>query len=323
MRIELETMLEIARDVLTIESRALECAAERLDAQFEQAVQLILNSKGRVVVTGMGKSGHIGSKIAATLASTGTASFFVHPGEASHGDLGMIQRDDCVLALSNSGETQEMLAILPLLKRYDIQLISMTGNARSTMARLSDAHIDAGVDKEACPLNLAPTASTTTALALGDALAVCLLRARGFSRDDFARSHPGGALGRRLLLRVGDVMQRDPLPLVAPHLPLSEALVAMTQGGFGVAVVVDAAQQLLGVFTDGDLRRCLDRGLVFQDSTVEAAMTHNPAYIEAEQLAAEALNLMDQRRIGALVVLQQHKVIGILGMHDLLRAGIG
>ena len=316
-------MLDTALRVLSIEAKAIEQAAQRLDDTFTLAIRILQACRGRVIVTGMGKSGHIGNKIAATLASTGTPAFFVHPGEASHGDLGMIQRQDCVLALSNSGETQELLTILPLLKRYGIKMIAMTGNPQSTMALLSDAHIHAGVDIEACPLNLAPTASTTTALALGDALAICLLEAREFSADDFARSHPGGALGRRLLLRVSDIMQTNAIPTVTPDAPLGEALVTMSRGGVGVAIVIDDKQRAIGIFTDGDLRRTLDKGLPLAHTSIADCMTPNPSTIAPEALAAAALHTMDTQCINALIVVDpQRLVLGVLSMHDLLRAGV-
>lgn len=283
-----------------------------------------MESRGRVVVSGLGKSGHVGRKIAATMASTGTPAYFVHAAEANHGDLGMITRDDILLALSNSGETVELLAILPLIKRQGGRVIAMTGNPRSTLAREADAHLDAGVDKEACPLNLAPTASTTCALALGDALAVALLEARGFREADFARSHPGGALGRRLLTHVSDVMRTaDTVPAVCPETSMAEALMQITRGGMGMTVVLDAAGAIQGIFTDGDLRRALDHVSDLRNTPVSVAMGRNPSTITADRLAAEAAELMEQRRINQLLVVDDHgQLCGALTMHDLMQAKV-
>ncbi len=316
--------LDLAREVLRIEARAVEALAQRLDANFERAVDLILQCRGRVVVSGMGKSGHIGSKIAATLASTGTPAFFMHPAEASHGDLGMITHDDVLLALSNSGESDELLAIVPVLKRMGAKLISFTGNADSMLARESDVHLDASVAQEACSLGLTPTASTTAALALGDALAVALLDARGFSAEDFARSHPGGALGRRLLVHVRDVMRSgDAIPRVAADASLSEALLEMTRKGLGMTGVVDASGKPIGIFTDGDLRRILEQGLDFRGASIMQTMHPDPRVIGPHQLAVEAVELMEERKInGLLVVDEAGKLIGALNMHDLLRAKV-
>lgn len=317
-------LLNLGRQVLEIERDALTALNARVDCTFSDAVETLLRCRGRVVVTGMGKSGHIGGKIAATLASTGSPAFFVHPGEASHGDLGMVTRDDAVLALSYSGETAELLVILPLIKRMGVPLIGMTGKPASTLARAADVHLDVSVEREACSLNLAPTASTTAALAMGDALAVTLLQARGFTPDDFARSHPGGTLGRRLLLRVSDLMHSgERLPRVAPEASLRDALLEMTRKGLGMTVVVDAEARALGVFTDGDLRRVLDAGIDVHRATIREVMTTGGKSIGAEQLAAEAVLLMERHQITALTVLDdQRHLLGVIHMHDLLRAGV-
>ena len=319
-----EHLLLLARQVLDIEAGALRALSDRLDTGFVDAVQLILACSGRVVVSGMGKSGHVGGKIAATLASTGTPAFFMHPGEASHGDLGMIAHDDVVLALSNSGESNEIVSIVPLIKRRGAKLIAMTGNPDSTLARESDAHLNASVDKEACPLNLAPTASTTAALALGDALAVALLDARGFSADDFARTHPGGSLGRRLLVHVRDVMHSgDALPKVDHEATLKAALFEMTQKGLGMTAVVDAAGKVAGLFTDGDLRRALEHALDLQHAEIADLMTPNPKTIRADELAVAAVEKMETLKInGLLVVDEDNTLVGALNMHDLLKAGV-
>ncbi len=319
-----EELLAQARRVLDIEADALRTMAGRLDRGFSDAVALILACRGRVVVSGMGKSGHVGGKIAATLASTGTPAFFMHPGEASHGDLGMIAPDDVVLALSNSGESGEIVSIVPLIKRRGAKLVAMTGNPASTLAREADAHLHTGVDKEACPLNLAPTASTTAALAMGDALAVALLDARGFSADDFARTHPGGSLGRRLLVHVRDVMHaNDALPRVGTDATLKAALFEMTQKGLGMTAVVDAGGKVAGLFTDGDLRRALERPLDLRQAMIADLMTHNPKTIRADALAVAAVEKMDTLKInGLLVVDADDTLVGALNMHDLLRAGV-
>ena len=319
-----EHLLALARQVLDIEADALRALSTRIDAGFAHAVHLILACTGRVVVSGMGKSGHVGSKIAATLASTGTPAFFMHPGEASHGDLGMITHNDVVLALSNSGESNEIVSIVPLIKRRGAKLIAMTGNPGSTMAREADVHLNAAVDKEACPLNLAPTASTTAALALGDALAVALLDARGFSADDFARTHPGGSLGRRLLIHVRDVMHSGAaLPRVDRDATLKAALFEMTQKGLGMTAVVDADGKVAGLFTDGDLRRALEHPLDLQQSKIDDLMTRNPKTIRADELAVAAVEKMDTLKInGLLVVDADNTLVGALNMHDLLKAGV-
>ncbi|QLG87032.1 KpsF/GutQ family sugar-phosphate isomerase [Chitinibacter bivalviorum] len=315
---------QTARRVLAMEAAAIEAIGARLDdGLFEQACQLVLACQGRVVVMGMGKSGHIARKIAATMASTGTPAIFVHPGEAAHGDLGMITRQDMVLILSNSGESDEVLAILPSLKRLAVPIISMTGAPQSTLAQEANVHLDAGVAEEACPLNLAPTASTTAALALGDALAVALLEARGFQADDFALSHPGGSLGRRLLVHVRDLMHAgDKLPVVQETMPLRDALLEISRKGLGMTAVVDAAGQLQGVYTDGDLRRTLDRDVDLRATKVSEVMTRNPATIEAQRLAAEAAAVMEGRRINGLLVLENGQLVGALNMHDLLKARV-
>ncbi|WP_373975988.1 KpsF/GutQ family sugar-phosphate isomerase [Chitinibacter sp. SCUT-21] len=312
------------RRVLAIEAAAIEAVATQLDqAQFNLACELILSCAGRVVVMGMGKSGHIARKIAATMASTGTPAMFVHPAEAAHGDLGMITRQDLVLALSNSGESDEVLAILPSLKRLAVPIISMTGNPNSTLAQQSKVHLYAGVTEEACPLNLAPTASTTVALALGDALAVALLEARGFQADDFALSHPGGSLGRKLLVHVRDLMHSgDALPVVQESMNLRDALLEISRKGMGMTAVVDAAGVLQGVYTDGDLRRTLDRDFDLRTTSVAQVMTRNPATIEAQRLAAEAAAVMEDKRINGLLVLDHGQLVGALNMHDLLRARV-
>ncbi|MDO9466437.1 MAG: KpsF/GutQ family sugar-phosphate isomerase [Thiobacillus sp.] len=319
-----EHVLTLARQVLDIEADALRVMASRLDAGFADAVTLMLACTGRVVVSGMGKSGHVGGKIAATLASTGTPAFFMHPGEASHGDLGMIAPNDVVLALSNSGESSEIVCIVPLIKRRGAKLVAMTGNPNSTLAREADAHLHAGVDKEACPLNLAPTASTTAALALGDALAVALLDARGFSADDFARTHPGGSLGRRLLVHVRDIMQSgDALPQVPLDASLKSALFEITQKGLGMTAVVDAAGRVAGVFTDGDLRRALEHTLDLQQARVADLMTLNPKTIRADELAVAAVEKMETLKINGLLVVDAHDtLVGALNMHALLKAGV-
>lgn len=313
-----------ARRTLQVEQQAIAALDAQLDADFDRACQLMLDCAGRVVVTGMGKSGHIAGKIAATLASTGTPAFFVHPGEASHGDLGMITPGDVVMALSNSGETGEVTALLPLLKRMGTPLVSMTGRPASTLARHADAHLNAAVAREACPLDLAPTASTTAALALGDALAVALLEARGFTAEDFALSHPGGSLGRRLLLKVGDLMHSgDRLPSVPLGSPLRDALLEITRQGLGFTCVVDERGLLAGVYTDGDLRRTLDQYADLRPLKVDDVMTRPGKRIAADVLAAEAVRVMEDNRITALAVVDdQGRPVGALHMHDLLLSGV-
>ncbi|SFC03973.1 arabinose-5-phosphate isomerase [Marinospirillum celere] len=316
--------LASAQRTLQLEIAALEEISRHLDTGFSQACELILKCSGRVVVTGMGKSGHIANKIAATLASTGTPAFFMHPGEASHGDLGMVTRSDLVLALSNSGETQEVTSLLPQLVRLGIPVVSITGAPNSTLAREASVHLNASISREACPLNLAPTSSTTAALALGDALAIALLEARGFGPDDFARSHPGGSLGRKLLLRVGDIMHKDSqIPWVTNTASLREALLEMTHKGLGFTCILDEQKKLLGVYTDGDLRRTLDQQMDFHQLQVTQVMTPGGKTIAPELLAAEAVHLMEENQINALPVTNaQGEVVGALNMHDLLKAGV-
>ena len=319
-----ETLLALAKDVLATEAKAVQAMADRLDSTFLDAVSIIQACNGRIVVTGIGKSGHIARKIAATLASTGTPAFFVHSAEASHGDLGMITADDAVIALSNSGESPELVAILPLLKRQGAKLIAMTGNMRSTLAREADVALDASVACEAGPLGLAPTSSTTAALALGDALALALLEARGFNADDFARAHPGGSLGRKLLVRVTDVMhQGDALPKVPVQAALSEALLEMSRKRLGMTAIVKDDGTLAGLYTDGDLRRTLEKGIDIRTATVAEVMTRNPHTIQADKLAAEALQYMDKFRINGLLALDERgRVVGAFNLHDLFRAGV-
>ena len=316
--------LELARRVLAIEADAVRALIARIDENFLAAVSLILERRGRVVVSGIGKSGHIARKVASTLASTGTPAYFVHPAEASHGDLGMIQAEDVFIGISHSGESDELLAIVPLIKRQGAKLIALTGSAQSTLAREADVHLDAGVAQEACPLNLAPTASTTAALALGDALAVALLDARGFSADDFARSHPGGALGRRLLTHVSDVMRRGAdVPRVPDKATLRQAVLEMSRGRMGMTAVVDSDERLSGIFTDGDLRRALDRVSDFASAMVSEVMTAAPRTIRQEALAVEAVQLMERHKINQLLVVdERQRVIGALNMHDLFRAKV-
>lgn len=317
-------LIKSAQRTIRLEAEAINELLPRINTDFTRACELILASKGRVVVVGMGKSGHIGHKIAATLASTGTTSFFVHPAEASHGDMGMITRDDIVLALSNSGSTAEIVTLLPLIKRLGITLISITGNPDSALAQAAEVNLDARVSQEACPLNLAPTSSTTVSLVLGDALAIALLEARGFTAEDFAFSHPGGALGRRLLLKVANVMHSgDALPCVHRGTSLREALLEMTKKGLGMTVVVDDDGRLAGVFTDGDLRRALDRNIDVRQASIDEVMTAGGKVARAEMLAAEAVKIMEDHKISALpVVDEHHKPIGAFNLGDLLRAGV-
>jgi arabinose-5-phosphate isomerase len=318
-----EDLVDLGRQALTVEIDGLRAQLPRLGTDFARACRICLACRGRIVVTGMGKSGHIGGKIAATLASTGTPSFFMHPGEASHGDVGMITRDDAVLALSNSGETAELLTILPVIKRLGVPLIAFTGNADSTLGQMATVHLDIRVPAEACPLNLTPTASTTAALAVGDALAVALLKARGFTEEDFARSHPAGALGRRLLY-VKDVMRTGVhVPTVRADTTLAEGLMEVTSKGLGMTAIVDEAAQVLGVFTDGDLRRALDRAADLHSTRMDQVMTLKPKSVSPNTLAAEAVNLMETHRITSLVVIDADgKIVGALNVHDLLRAGV-
>lgn len=319
-----EALKALALAVIDTETRAVEALRNRIDDAFAEACRLMLECTGRVVVLGVGKSGHIGGKIAATLASTGTPAFFVHPGEASHGDLGMITREDVVLALSNSGETEEMKHILPVLKRLQVPIVAMTGNAASTLAQHAEVHLDVSVEQEACPLGLAPTSSTTAALVMGDALAVSLLESRGFTRDDFARSHPAGALGRKLLLHIQDIMHTgEEMPCISPDATVSQAIVEMTRKRLGLSAVIDGEQQVLGVYTDGDLRRTLDRNLDPHSTRVADVMTTGARTIGSEALAVEAVGMMQEYRIQALLVTDEDKrLVGVLNFQDLLQAGV-
>lgn len=314
---------ELATAVIKNEAAAVATLAGRIGAQFNAACQLLLACKGRVVVTGMGKSGHIGGKIAATLASTGTPSFFVHPAEASHGDLGMITPQDLLLALSYSGETTEILTILPIIKRFGVPLIALTGNKNSTLAKFATCHLDVSVAQEACPLGLAPTSSTTAALVMGDALSVATLDAKGFSRTDFARSHPGGSLGKHLLLQVADIMHTDDaIPMVSATATVAHALLEMTEKKLGMTAVVASNKQVLGIFTDGDLRRMLGKNIPL-DQRLSSVMTCGCRLITANILAAEAMEIMQQHKINALLIIDNsQRLIGALNMHDLIRAGI-
>jgi len=316
--------LALARRVLHIEASAIGALADRLDDTFIEALRLILARHGRVIVTGIGKTGHIGRKLAATLASTGTPAYFVHAAEAAHGDLGMIAGEDVVIAISNSGNSEEVLTIVPLVKRQGARLIAMTGNADSPLARQADVHLDAAVAEEACPLNLAPTASTTAALALGDALAVALLDARGFGTDDFARSHPGGSLGRRLLTHVRDVMRpASAVPCVPESACLADALLEVTRGGMGMTAITEDRDRVIGIFTDGDLRRTFERGLDVRTITVAEVMTRGPRSIAADALAVEAATLMEENRISQLLVCDaEHRLQGALTTLDLMRAKV-
>lgn len=314
--------LDLARQVLRIEGEAVLALCGRIDDAFLRALALILNCRGRVIVSGIGKSGHIGRKLAATLASTGTPAFFVHPAEASHGDLGMITAEDVVIGISNSGESAELLNIVPSIKRQGARLIAMTGNEKSTLSRDADVHLDAGVDQEACPLNLAPTASTTAALALGDALAVALLDARGFGAEDFARAHPGGALGRRLLIRVRDVMRTgEAIPTVPPEAGIAETIREITRGTIGMTVVVSPERKVLGIFTDGDLRRAVLRHADLGGIPVADLMTPDPRVMGPERLAAEAVEMMEKYKINQIPVVDgEGHLVGALNMHDLFQA---
>lgn len=316
--------LDLAREVLSIEAAAVQALVARIDNDFLRALDVILCCDGRVIVSGMGKSGHIARKIASTMSSTGTPAYFVHPGEASHGDLGMIAGKDVIIALSYSGESQELMTIVPVIKRQGAKLISITGNPASSLAQAADVHLDAAVGKEACPMGLAPTASTTAALALGDALAVALLDAKGFGADDFARSHPGGKLGRRLLTRVRDIMRSgERLPTVHENAMMIDAILEISNKGVGMTAIVDTRQHVLGIFTDGDLRRTLQKRLDFNTTPVKDVMTFNPRQIGPDALAAEAVQVMEQYNISQILVVDmEHKLIGALNMHDLLHAKV-
>ncbi len=324
MKLNEKKLCELGRAVIQVESDAIASLSAQINESFVKACQLLFDCKGRVVVIGMGKSGHIGGKIAATFASTGTPAFFVHPGEASHGDLGMITRQDVVLALSNSGETHEVLTLLPVIKRLGVPLIALTGNPNSTLAKFSDTCISVAVEQEACPLGLAPTSSTTAALVMGDALAVSLLEARGFTRDDFALSHPGGSIGRRLLLRVKDVMHIGAaLPAVPESALIIDALLEMTEKQLGMTAIVADDKRVIGIFTDGDLRRMLGRNLNIHNTRVTEVMTPHCTVILPDMLAAEAMQIMEQKKINALIVVdEQQCALGALNMHDLIQAGI-
>lgn len=319
-----DALVAAGRRALAIERRGLDALEQRIDSRFAAACRVCLACTGRIVVTGMGKSGHVGGKIAATLASTGTPAFFLHPAEASHGDIGMITRADVVLALSNSGETPELLALLAPIARLGVPLIAMTGQPASSLARAARVHLDVAVAEEACPLNLAPTASTTAMLAMGDALAVALLEARGFTAEDFARSHPGGALGRKLLLRVEDVMRRgDAVPRVTVDTSMADGLLEMSRKGLGMTVIVDAEDKAIGVYTDGDLRRALDRRIDVHAARMHEVMSSPCKTIQAGELAAEAVHLMETHRITALPVVDDSgRLVGALNVHDLLRSGV-
>ena len=316
--------LAMARAVLEIEAQAVSSLVSRLDAHFVRAIELIMNRRGRVIVSGIGKSGHIARKIASTLASTGTPAYFVHPAEASHGDLGMVTRDDVFIALSNSGESAELLAIMPVIKRQGAKLIAMTGNAASTLAHEADAHLYAGAEKEACPLNLAPTASTTAALALGDALAVALMSAKGFSKDDFAAAHPGGALGRRLLTHVRDVMRTGTnAPRIGQNASVLDGMLEMSRGRMGMTAVLDDAGRVVGIFTDGDLRRNIEKGTDMRATRIDAVMTRNPRTLGPDRLAAEAVEIMERNKVNQLLVIDENQqLVGALNMHDLFRGKV-
>lgn len=319
-----EQLLALATEVVEIEARAVDNLKNRLDGDFIAACELCMGTEGRVVVTGMGKSGHVSNKIAATLASTGTPAFFMHPAEASHGDVGMITQHDTLLAVSYSGETAEVITILPIVKRMGAKLLSMTGNPKSTLAKNADVHLDISVSEEACPLNLAPTASTTATLAMGDALAVALLKKRGFTADDFARSHPSGNLGKRLLLRVSDVMRTgERVPAVTADVTLRDALFEMTDKGLGMTAIVDAANSILGIYTDGDLRRTLDAGADVRTTLIRDVMHTNCKTTHADVLAAEALRILEENKITSLLVSDDDgTLIGALNIHDLFREGL-
>lgn len=321
----MDNILDIAKRVLRIEADAVSALTEKLNSDFERAVELIYNSRGRVVVTGMGKSGLVGKKIAATLASTGTPAFFLHPAEASHGDLGMVTSDDVVIAISNSGETEELINLIPFLKRFNVGLISLTGNPDSTLSRVADVTIDVSVKEEACPLGIVPTASTTATMAMGDAIAVALLIKRGFKEEDFAFFHPGGSLGKKLFIKVMDLMHTgDALPLVYPDITMTEAIMEISSKRLGVAIVVNNHKEILGIITDGDLRRGIEKwGKAFFGMKAEEVMTRNPKTISEEELAVKALSVMEKHSITSLVVPDNKgRAKGIIHLHDILRQGI-
>jgi arabinose-5-phosphate isomerase len=313
----------IGKRVLTIESAAIARLKDLLDNNFDNACQLCLDCSGKIIVMGMGKSGHIADKLAATLASTGTPSFFVHPGEASHGDLGMISRSDVVVALSNSGKTEEIVSLLPILKNMGIKIIAMTGDSNSKIATASDVHIDVGVEEEACPMNLSPTASTTAALAMGDAIAVALLEKRGFSVEDFAKSHPGGSIGKKLLLLVKDIMHTDKqIPIVFQDQKLAQGLIEMSEKALGMTAVINETGELVGIFTDGDLRRTLEANVDIQTTLMKEVMTQNCITVTPNFLAVKAVEIIQDNKITSLVVIQENKIVGALNIHDLFRAGV-
>ena len=317
-------LLALGRAVLEVESRAIGDLIGQIDESFSRAAECMLACRGRIIVLGMGKSGHIGGKIAATLASTGSPAFFVHPGEASHGDMGMITKNDVVLALSNSGETDELVVLIPLISRLGIPLVAMTGNPNSSLAKQATVHVNVAVGEEACPLGLAPTSSTTAALAMGDALAIAMLQARGFTEEDFARSHPGGALGRRLLLKISDLIHTGAgMPTVGPDSAVGEALVEMTRKGLGMTAIIDSEGRVLGIFTDGDLRRVIDQKFDITSTPIDSVMTPDCTLVAADILAAEALRIMQDRKINALLAVDDEKrLVGVLNMHDLLRSRV-
>lgn len=318
-----EHLCDIARQVIQIETQSISNLAQSIGEQYADACRLLLNCQGRVVLIGMGKSGHIARKIASTLASTGTASYFVHPAEAGHGDLGMLSPGDVIIAISNSGETEELLTLLPIIKLLDIPVIAMTGKPHSTLANYATIHLDITIEKEACPLGLAPTSSTTAALVMGDAIAITLLKARSFQANDFARYHPNGSLGKRLLLKIEEVMHTgERLPVITEYALLSEALLEMTQKSLGMTTIINDNGDLCGIFTDGDLRRTLDENIDVHSTPISSIMTKDCITISKNYLAAEALQIMEQHKITVLVVIETNKPIGVVHMHDLLRAGI-
>ena len=318
----MDNIIDIGKKVILEEANALYSLSDSLDKNFEKAVNLILGIKGKVVITGMGKSGLIGKKIAATLASTGTPSFFLHPAEAIHGDLGMISKEDIIIAISNSGETPELLAIIPTIKRWGNKVIAITNNPESTLAKESDVHLFLNVEKEACPLNLAPTSSSTATLALGDALAVALLTKRGFTEEDFAKFHPGGSLGKKLM-RVLEIMhKREELPIVGPNTPLKETVIVMSERGFGASFVENEKEELIGIITDGDLRRFIKKGGSIDKSLTKEAMSENPKIIKKEVLVIEALEIMERFNITVLPVVEGKKTIGLVHLHDILKSGV-
>lgn len=318
----MDKIKNIALQVIKEETKALKSLATSINEDFEKAIKLILNTKGKVIITGMGKSGLVGKKIAATLASTGTPSFFLHPAEAIHGDLGMISKEDIVIAISNSGETPELLAIIPTIKRWGNKVIAITNNKSSTLAKEADIHLFLNVGKEACPLNLAPTSSSTATLALGDAIAVTLLTLKGFTKEDFAKFHPGGSLGKKLM-KVQEIMHKeDELPIVNPETPLKETVVVMSEKGFGAAIIVDKNKNLTGIITDGDLRRFIKKGGSIDNSLTKEAMTKNPKKVEKDKYVLEVLEEMEKYNITVMPVVENNKPIGIVHLHDILKSGV-